>query len=73
MMDLRLLTSFSSETRHPGLDQYLSDTSNVRAPPAHPRQRTDKGADGVEVQSFTLSGRCQIMLKESTVLPSRTS
>ena len=55
----------------PGFDQYFSDPSNVHAPPAHPRSRTVKGADGVEVQSFTLSGRCQIMLKESTVLPSR--
>ena len=39
MIDLMLLTPFSSETRHrlpPGFDQYSSVPSNVRAPPAHP-------------------------------------
>ena len=56
-----------------GFDPYFSDPSNVRAPPAHPRKRTHKGADGVEVQSFSLSGRCQSMLKGSTVFPSRAS
>ena len=68
MTDLRLLTPFSNETRHSG----FSDRSNVRTA-RHPLKLTDKGADGVEVQSFTLSGRCQSMLKGSTVLPSRAS
>ena len=57
----------------PGFDQDFSDLSNVHAPPAHPRKRTHKGADGVEVQSFSLSGRFQSMLKGSTVLRSSAS
>ena len=58
-------------TRHTG---FLQDLINTSPTPAICTHRPPTRANGLSrALTASLSGRCQIMLKESTVLPSRAS